>query len=264
MTEYSPLEALKRTIKFWPLVALVTLLGGLAGMLVFSLRQPLYESRIEFTFNIDYARTGVLTDVEEDQALEAAGDVLGSSAVMQSALEAAAGQGVSLGLAELQAAATRERAGSTWRVRIRSPRSETAALLANAWGEAASQALSEASRHAVNVEGLSRYLDTLESCLASAAAVEPVQALCANDRLADIQARLAETGAAIHAEKIAGQGMMPGLGFQWTEKAVPAARPVVYGRGSLALAGALIGFVLGAAAAQSGWQPAVRRKRAHG
>ncbi len=262
MSDYSPLEIVKRSLNAWPLVALLVFLGGLAGLLVFSLRQPLYESRIEFTFSIDYARTGVLTDVEEDQALEAAGDVLGSSAVMEAVLSSAARQNISLTLAGLQSAAVRERSGSAWRVRIRRPDAREAAWLANAWGEQAEKALADAVGHAVAVDGLSRYLDALESCLSRSVASEPVQAACPYSQLSEIQSRLAETGAAIHKEKLASQGLMPGLGFQWTEKAVPAAKPAVYGRGSLILGGALMGFVLSIALAAGG-RPFSLRKRGH-
>lgn len=237
-SDFSPLEKIQVVLRTWWLVAVLMILGGAGGVLVHQLRAPRYEARIEFTFAIDFARTGLLTDVEEDQALEAAGDILTSAEVLEQVAAQAA-----LPAAELQQSVTRERTASTWRIRFQRADPQEAARIANLWGEAALQALSDSYRNAITVEGLSRYLDSLESCIAVSTAVEPVQPLCSYQNLADLQQRIEEAGQELHAAKIASRGMMPGLGFQWTEKAFVPERPILYGRGSLVLAGALIGLV---------------------
>jgi hypothetical protein len=243
-TDFSPLDTVKLSFRAWWLIVVFMLLGGLAGWAIYRARQPVYESKVAFTFSIDFTQTGELTDVEEDQALESVADILFSSQVMEGVAAAASSQGIPVDLSELKEISSRERTGSAWILRVRQPDPVTAAKLANLWGEAGFSALKEASQHALAAGTMQRYLQTLETCLRSSVATDPVQAYCSLQNLKDIQNNILQTGQAISQERVASRGMMPGLGFQWTEKATPTPKPVQNGQGPSVLAGALTGLIV--------------------
>lgn len=242
-TDFTLDSVVQRAFRGWWLVAALTILGGLAGFAFAALRPALYEARAEYTFNIDFARTGILSDVEQDQAFEALSDIIFSSQVLEQTATAAQAQGIDIDLAELQANISKERALNNWIFRLRMRDPQAVAAVANLWAERALEALKEASRAALEVGVLQSHLDTLERCLSSAVATDPVLGACAGASLAEIQAEIAAVGDAITTARSASRGMLPGMGYQWTQQAVPAARPVVYGRGRLVLAGALVGLL---------------------
>lgn len=261
--DFSPIDIIFRAFRTWWLVVILTLVGALVGFWISRAQPPVYEARIAIQFSINYAQTGLLTDVEEDQAFETAVDVFSSSQVLGQVVKSAAQQEIATSLDQLKSASSRERSASTWFIRVRDRDPEKAALLANLWGEQAVTALKEATAHAVKLGGLQRYLSSLESCLASSVGTEPVQSYCSYSNLADIQAKIVETGAAVHSEEIAAQGLMPGMSYNWTEQAVSPSRPVLNNQGKLVLAGALIGFFFAAIFVLAGGADWLIRKSEH-
>jgi hypothetical protein len=251
-TDISLSRAVERAYRGWWLLPVCMMLGALFGFVFSALRPALFEARVEYTFSIDFGRTGTLTDVEQDQAFEAMSDVIFSSPVFEQVADRAAAQGIDLDWSALQSNSTKERTLNTWVFRVRHPDPQQAALIANLWGEQALAALQAASQSALEVGVLQASLDSLVTCLSTTAMIEPAPAQCTGADLPQIQARIVQTGQAISAARQASRGMLPGMGYQWTQKAAPPARPVVYGRGGLVLAGALIGLLAALALLQFG------------
>jgi len=242
-TDFTLDRVVERAFRGWWLVAALMILGGLLGFVFSALRPAQYEARAEYTFNIDFARTGILSDVEQDQAFEALSDIIFSSQVFEETVSDAQAQGISIDLAYLQANISKERALNNWIMRLRMPDPQDAAAVTNLWGARALAALEETSRAALEVGVLQSHLDSLERCLSTSVASDPVQGACMGTSLAEIQAEIAIAGQAITAARAASRGMLPGMGFQWTQQAVPNDRPVTYGRAGLVLAGAVIGLL---------------------
>src|SRR5664279_3368298 len=100
--DFSPYDFMARTLRYWMLVILIMIVGGLAAYLLHLTLPPLYESQagISFAFNVN--RFGHLTASEEDQAMGAAGNIMSSASVIQFTVEQAALRGYSLEAAPLK------------------------------------------------------------------------------------------------------------------------------------------------------------------
>ncbi len=129
--EFIPVEQLIRALKYWWLIALFMLGGGVTGFIVHTILPPIYESRVEITTSIDFLQTGVLTDEQQDQAVDAVGDLIGSTLVKNNILEKINNENDSfLTLQELQKSAFLERQEYRWRIRVRMSEPEIAKEIA--------------------------------------------------------------------------------------------------------------------------------------
>jgi len=235
---------LSLALRRWWLVVLLVLMGGGIGWGAQFFLAPVYESRAEFAFTIDFTRTGALTDIEEDFVLGIAGDILGSSEVLDRVVVQAEAQGIVISTSQRKEVFFIERRNQTWVLRVRYPDAGSAYILAGLWADEAQTVLQDAYRHALQAEGLRRYRDTLVGCMQNSVAVEPVHAVCNLHNLGAIQQELAKTGEALQAEKLASQGLMPALLFERSQTPERPERPVRFQRNTLILAGALIGLLV--------------------
>ncbi len=204
----------------------------------------MYEGRASLATGIDYARTGPLNDLEEDQAMELVGDVIKADDTRQTAISLALSRGVSISGDEFIASSYLERQNFTWVLRVRHADPEFAAMLTNAWLDAAYGGLEEAYGHALMAEGLIQYSQSLTRCLENSVSSEPVQAMCAAKNLAEIQEELLALNEAKTEELLASRGLFPAMAFTIIERASVSGAPVQYARNTLVFSGAVIGFVI--------------------
>lgn len=249
-SDYSPLETIQYAVRHAWLVVGLMLFGGLLGWGIVQTRPAVYEARMVYSFSVDFAQTGILTDIELDHALDAAGDLLWSDAVLQNAAQMLNRQGIALDAAQLRGLAVKERTANDWVIRLRYADAQQAAVMVNAWGEAALQTMTTAYAHALRAQNILRYLDSIESCLGRAVSSEPVQAFCNYDNLAAIQAKFDEASGELEREIQDSLGLYPGLRFAWSEKAAIPGKRVNSGQGAGILAGALIGWLAAIVAVQ--------------
>jgi hypothetical protein len=257
---FSPIDAFNRILNSWWWVFLFMLLGGAVGYGIHAFHPPVYESTAKISFNIDYTHSGQLSDVEEDQMLGVAGDVIGSTAVLEKVVSAAQAKGISIDLPSLSQSIFRERKAYIWVLRVRQSTPQKAAALAGLWGDAAYAALSDGRSHSQNAELLQRNLDGWVSCLQQSVAQLPAQALCSQD-LPAIQNGIKRVGASLQAEKLAGQGVSPALEFTLPDKSGEQDSPVIYGRNQIMLAAAVTGFILGIWSVYLGFPERLARSR---
>lgn len=242
--KFTPRDTLDAALGLWWFVVVVMLLGAAAGWVFHQLRPAMYEGRASLATGIDYVRTGPLNDLEEDQAMELVGDLIKSDDTRQMMLDLAAAQGVSISEAEFAERSFMERQNYTWVLRVRNDDPDTAALLTNAWMNAAFAVLEEAYGHALIAEGLLQYSQSLNTCLENSISSEPVQALCTAENLAEIQAELLVVNDAKTEELLASRGLFPAMAFTIIERASVPLVPVQYDRNTLVFSGAMLGFVL--------------------
>lgn len=259
-SDYSPLETIQYAVRHAWLVMGLMLFGGLAGWAVFRASPAVYEARIVYSFSVDFAQTGILSDIELDHAMDAAGDLLWSDDVLRNAANALDSHDIALEAAQLRALAVKERTNNDWIIRVRYSDAQQAAQIANAWGDAAGQTMTEAYAHALRAQNILRYLDSIETCLGRSVSSEPVQAFCSNENLAEIQAKFDESSSELERETHASLGLFPGLRYVWAEKAAPPTSRMNGGQGLSILAGALIGWMAAILAAQIHLPDRLRRK----
>jgi hypothetical protein len=243
-SDFSPYDFLARTLRYWMLVILIMVVGGLAAYLLHLSLPPLYESQagISFAFNVN--RFGHLTAAEEDQAMGAAGNIMSSASVIQFTVDQAALHGYTLDAAPLNQSVFIERKSYQWVVRVRNPDPQAAAFIANTWIQRAYQELQDASSHASKAEALFNYLESLDTCLQRTSAVGPAAGQCSLGGLAGLQNELQTTGAQYDSERTLGRGFLPYLIFDAPDTAPVPGGALQYSRNSMVLAGILIGFLL--------------------
>ena len=238
------MDLLARMLRYWPVVALMMIVGGLAGWAIHQLRPPLYESQASFTFAFNLARTGLLTEKEEDYAMGAAAAIMTTAPIPELVISQAGQQGITLDPYPLNRSVFLERKSFRWIIRVRLPDPQAAAFVANAWAEAAHQQLKAAVRHAEQAELLRTSQEGLVACLKEMVASGPAAARCSLQTLAEVQRELQATSGAYEAERIGARGYMPYLIFNPPDRAVPGVQPVQFGANGMVLAGVGIGFLL--------------------
>jgi hypothetical protein len=247
----SPREIFLSSLRGWWLVALLIVVGGLAGLLVHSLRPVVYEADFTLLTGIDQTTVGVMTQYEEDVMMEAVGEVLYSPSTIQQVANAAQQKGITVDAASLRANSSIERQLSTWRVKVRSADPRSAEQLAGIWQDVGYAVLVEAYHHAILADALARYMDSLEGCLARAVTSEPSAGLCGFRGLEAVEAEMSRTGAQLAQERLASRALSSGLLLDKAEKGLLPAHQVEFQRNQLVLVGGLLGLIAGIWAAQT-------------
>lgn len=239
-----PLDLLRAALRRWWVVVLGMVIGGALGFLAHAFLPPLYQAESVITVNIDFSRTGPLTDVEEDFIYLVVGGAIESDEIVNLAVDRARANGFELDRVEFDRFADLQRRFTDWLLIIRHPDPAVAAGLAQAWGDAAWNRLQEAYEHTLAAEQLQRYLDAQVSCLEAAESQQPATA-CSLGTVDEIQAEIDAATARLQEEKEAALGMVPGTMLLYTAQAQTPSTPVLRARSALVLAGAFIGMLLG-------------------
>jgi hypothetical protein len=220
--------------------------GGLAGLVGSYFLSPQFEAASVFSFSIDYARTGLLTDIEEDQAMEVAGDLINSSSVVKTVTQRANELGISVTDEQIKAGFAAERRFDTWLLKVRWNNPESAARLSNLWGEETLTELQKARQAALKADGLQRYILSLESCFQQSTSGLAAQPLCQSSNRLDLQAEMEKTGVDLQRWQDESKGLFPGLNFTLAQQASIPTAPIQQSRGSLVLAGGMAGLIVSA------------------
>ena len=145
MDEFVPLDHFNRIMKFWWLLALITIVGGLCGY-IFSRSHPSqYEAVASFFVTIDSTKMPELPNdryqYDEDISLAVTSAVLQSPEVLQATLAAAAAQGISLDEYTFRVQRSIERRHAFWEIHYRSLDPANAQMIVNLWAEAGYQTM---------------------------------------------------------------------------------------------------------------------------
>ncbi len=242
---FTPGDYFERSIKFWWILVISTLIGAGAGWLFTLIKTPVYESKSSITTAINYAETGFLSDTEEDHALSAVGDVLLSDSLLsdlRASLDANSLSGMNEELIEILFI---EREGYRWTLRVRAESSQTAEQISKTWAEIALSYLNDSLDHARQGLILSRQMAELESCLSKSVSVIPSAAPCNPSGFGDLTDRLDVLGARYKEEKALSNGIIPSLVFSLNQSGAKAGLSATSQTAGLVFAGAMLGFLAG-------------------
>jgi tetrahydromethanopterin S-methyltransferase subunit F len=243
--DFSPAEIISRAFRLWWVVVVAAIIGGGIGFLIHHFLPPVFSSQAEITTSINFAKTGVLSDEKQDQAINAAGDVILSSDVEVAVLSQAASQGITLDGKAFEKMRFSDRMGYRWIFGIQSVDAKLAADLANIWGEISLNYLNKSLNHALIADNLSATLQNLESCLQEVSVVAPSYSVCQQMDIGEIQTSIEQISAKIISETAASSGMLPSMSIAWTKKAEQASSPSYRNRNLMVFSGLVIGFILG-------------------
>ncbi len=233
-----------RLIARWPILLLGALMGALGGLLFSMLVPPVYQAAAAVTIGVDYSRTPTMELIVEDRVLDRVRQVILSDETMEATLErlrnspddSAAYATVS----DLRDALRLDQRLSRWEFLAFDRDPARAARVANTWSEVALGLLEDARSHAERVNSLQGGLAFVRCIELGPPGIDEVglwRCVASGGGLDNASL------AALQAEVKASRGLIPFLSFDPSEPAAPSAEPVLWGRGVLILAGAVLGLL---------------------
>jgi hypothetical protein len=237
-----PLETIEVSIRLWWILAILMVLGGGSGYIIFALVPPTYESLAEFSFLIDYTKTEKLTDIESDQASVTAGDVFLSTEVVNNVIDAAAQQGIVLTQESFRRNAFVDHTNSEWILRFRSNQSKTSMDLVNIWADQSLITLKNGLNHALISNYYHRQLDSLARCVEQVTSVEPSAPVCGFTSMKELQQTVEKVSALEKGEADKSLALMSSLTFSLTQRAESPGQAVGEGRSVFIMAGIFLGL----------------------
>jgi uncharacterized protein involved in exopolysaccharide biosynthesis len=242
--EYSPLEVFQYSISHWWIIILFILVGGGVGMLAHLVRPPIYETKAVFTVHIDFAQTGVLSEFEQDYAINSAKYLMYSTSVVNQVKRDAQELNIPLDALDLGRRVFFERKQPIIEIKVRNSDPNIAAQVANLWATHAFETLKDAHSHALQAEVLRSYVSALEECGDVGNETQTAE-LCNILDVEELQNEINSVTKRIEFEHSQSRGIIPALVFDLLQNAPVPSVPVAFGRSFLMLGGVLIGFSLG-------------------
>lgn len=226
----------------WPLVLATAVLGGLVGVGFSLITPPTFQAAAELSIGIDHDRVELLDEQAERRILLRVQDFLLSDVVLASAIDrlppALGSQGNSADSASMREGVKLTRIDAKWTLAVTDPVPEQAAALANAWAESSIEMLSEAQVHAWRAAELQTLFFQV-SCrpdddsglwICDMRGEEAPSLDLEQDLLQEVQASY---------------GISPALSFALLERATEPDRSETTRRGILAVAGSILGLLVG-------------------
>jgi capsular polysaccharide biosynthesis protein len=249
--EFVPLETLKRVFSHWWLIAVMAILGGIVGWAIHFLLPPIYEATATLTVSMDFTQVGELSQYDQDYAFSAAGAIIDSSTVQEQVIQQAQTNGITVTQSDLAKIMFAEGRQSDWELHVRNSDSRIAAGLANTWAQVANDALNAALGHAMRAAQLQTQINQLDACLPIEPWISgsnpqsfPAPIECERYTLSDINTNLQNWTNELAYEKELTQGILSIMEFSQTSEASIPDTPILYDRGSMTLAGAVIGLII--------------------
>ncbi|KAF0110965.1 MAG: hypothetical protein FD147_1271 [Chloroflexi bacterium] len=242
--DFVPSEILKRSIKWWWLLAILMICGGLIGMLVTRLHKPVYESKATITISIDYAYAGRLTDVEEDQLISTIGDVIDSTAVINQVISGAAEKNITLSTDDIKSWFAKARQGYRWELSVRDIKPVNAQTLNQLWVDSSMEELSRLRERSLDSLHYHTAQLALEKCFSQTVVLDPVSAACSLDQISKIQKVFEQIGGDANSMSLPDSILLSKVSVQVTNEADLPANPVLFKQNINMFIGVVFGLIL--------------------
>lgn len=243
--DLAPERILKNAIRYWWLLVLIMILGGVVGFLINTLRPPVFESKAEISTVIDFSLLSKLEDWEEDQIFESVGDVIRSTSVMEKVIDGAKNSGIQLSEPEYHANFETDRQDTRWVLRVRSSDPEKAQVLDSLWSKAAIEELAQLRVKSIASMTVQKSLDSLVACLKDKVVVDPSAALCPDQDVSQVKSKIAQIAQDPELQQVWSSLTLSHTSYELTTEATLPTVPVLFRRNINTLMGSLIGLILG-------------------
>lgn len=260
--DISPRDSFEHVLRYWWVIALAMILGGLLGWSISRFSPPVYEARAEYRVTLD--DDTLLAELHEtNPEAELTYDIRApylapvalafySPAVRSAVEEQARSQGLDFpveGFKNGQLILDQRR--SDWTVIVRHNDRKTAARLANLWIALADEYLQNAHAQAALAESLKLQMSLISKCFLNTSLAGGNR--CAGTSFSDpaeMQAQYQDLDRQYQDAFSASEGVSMLVRFEPGAAAIPPVRPVYYNTSWLMLAGCLLGLILGGITAQ--------------
>ena len=242
--DFAPTRVLRQILLGWKWIILGAFVGSALGWGMTLIRTPRYEAAAALSIGYDYARVIEMDDAVKDYIVLRVRDLLLSDETLQRAVDTLR---ETPGLNQLPSDPEGLRGqirlaeeGSRWELVGWAQTPEGAAAIANAWADSALTSLAQAMLHAIRAGDLQAEVYRAGCRLTpDPASPDHVLWVCT---LSDGSVDSNTLPTALEEEILLSRGLFPAMSFSLHQRAVPPAAPVVWGRGSLILAGSLLGM----------------------
>lgn len=260
--DISPRDSLEHALRYWWVIAMAMMIGGIVGWSIARFSAPVYEARAGYRITLDdeaVLAQAQKTNPQAELTYELRAPYLTPVALVfyvPEVRDAVEKQALADGLAfpedgfrNGQLALDQRR--SDWTIIVRHSDSETAAKLANLWISTADEYLQEARKQAALAESIKIHLAVLSRCFLDSSLADGNQ--CAGtsfSNIAEFQVQYQELDRQYQNALSASEGISTLVSFEPGVVAQAPIRPVYYNTGLLMLAGSLLGLIVGGAIVQ--------------
>lgn len=234
-----------RAVRYWWLVTLLVIAGGVLGLSVSLLQKPLYESNSQLTTVIDFAYAGRLTDYEEDYLLSAIGDIITSDDVINKTAAAAVNQGLLADPSDVIRGLESFRQGYRWRLSSRFHDARVSQMVNQLWLDTSLYALEDFRQQSLNALAQVNAQAEVEACFQQAVSLEPVAPYCSLEEMRALLTSLDGSNASGQPGSLLTRLLTSRISFQVTKEAYLPSKPVHYSMNTTVLAGAIAGLLVG-------------------
>lgn len=249
--EFEPRRLFIRVLRRWWLVLLAGAVGGLLALGFSMTHVPVFEASAHLGMDIAYGSTLRLELVVEDRAMGRVSALIESDPTLARLLsrlpaEVRTTRGWSTP-AELRPNLRIDKQLGEWLLTVDDHDPAVAASVANAWADAAIEALDSATRHAWAAVGLQSgpFQVECKQVLPETSDVPGLDWQAWACSVLPLKLSADALNGALQNEIQQSQGVLPVLAYSLLQRASPPRAPVLWGRSGLVLAGSLIGLALG-------------------
>jgi len=233
-----------RAVKYWWVVALLMIVGGITGLLVSVIAKPVYESNSVISTVIDFAYSGRMTDYEEDYLLTVIGDIVLSDAVMTQVVEAASNDNLAVEEKTLLAGLTASRQGFRWALSSRYSDAQVAQEVNRLWLKAAMNELQAFRSDSLAALAEFHAQVGIENCFEQSVVLDPATPYCSAQDMDLLQRQLENLADGSLRADLLTRLLASRVSFEVTGEPDLPSRPVHLGRNISTLAGAMVGMLL--------------------
>lgn len=239
-----PHDLMQRMIRWWWVVVIFAIAGGLAGFLISRMQKPIYESDSMITTAIDYAYAGRLNDYMVDHLIIAVGDVIDSSQVIDKVLEEADAAGIDLNSEAIKAGLTKSRQGYRWVLSSRFQDPDLSMQINQIWLSAAIAALEDLKQSSLQALDQLAYQHAVESCFSQAVVLEPSSSYCTVENLNQLRLDINENYQGESDRTTLNQLQISKISFEAVQTSSVPEKPVLYNTNLSTAAGCAAGLIL--------------------